>query len=548
MAFSNSFHSSTKNHSIGSASALASVEAHNERDFFSLRYSAEKIHFIVGTTGLSDTVKGFINETFTPHIDAYNEKQRRKDRRITTDAFDYFCANKNLDIAAEAIFQIADQDFWSRWRTETAIQHRGKEIVRSEYPEHITAVMDEIYRRQIDAYEHIYETHGAEILAKIETQYTRCQDTLDTFRANPGLYERFEKLAAMQAKQRKKALKELPAEELEAYDTFQDAYYSAQDIERKQYRERIAAGQLHIKMLQALGHYDEKSPHAHGVSVCWADGYKSGLPSRLAKAVVLNRYALEVIQDRLHEIAQEEIAKHPEIFGREQLKKKGEGRNLDYSTEQVIRQKNQELEEQNQELEEQHQLLEKAAEELLLKRSRLTGEVGLMEIRKASIDDAIDAAQATAVDLQEQNTALAAQLAAGREELEEICQIKTMAERDQVAEAAWVEIGEIQSAIDLVDDFCEAATEEIDYGGLNLRNLVQNFLFDWQDIRDRIGELVASIKEKIRSIGLFEWFQKVRPENQVAGRLQEDFDRTLAGINGRSGATTRRPAEKEYEG
>lgn len=420
MAFTNSFHSSAKSHAISSASALAGVEAHNERDFFSLRYSADKTHFIVGTAGLSDTVKDFINETFGPHIDAYNEKQRRKDRRITTDAFDYFCGNKNLDIAAEAIFQIADQDFWSRWRTDTVIQHLGKEIVRSEYPEHIAAVMDEIYRRQIDAYEHIYETHSAEILAKIETHYNRCQDTLDAFRANPELYERFEKLAEMKAKPRKKALKELSADELEAYDTFQNAYYGAQDIERKQYRERIAAGQLHIKMLQALGHYDEKSPHAHGVSVCWADGYKSGLPSRLAKAVVLNRYALEVIQDRLHEIAQEEIAKYPEIFGQEKLQEKGAGRNMDYTTEQHIRQMNRELKEKNQQL-------QKDTRELRLERSRLSGDVGLLEIRKADIDGTIKAAEAIASELQQQNTALAS-------EMEEICRIKTIADYDSQLE------------------------------------------------------------------------------------------------------------------
>lgn len=490
MAFTNSFHSSAKSHAIGSASALAGVEAHNERDFFSLRYSAEKNHFIVGTAGLVDTVKDFINETFGPHIDAYNEKQRRKDRRITDDAFGYFCSNKKLDIAAEAIFQIADQDFWAQWRTDTIIHSRGKEIIRSEYPEFIKSTMDEIYGRQIDAYEHIYETHGAEILAKIEQQYSRCQETLDSFRANPERYQRFVDLAEMKAKPRKKALQELSAEELDAYDIFQDAYYSAQDIERRQYRERIAGGQLHIKMLQALGHYDEKSPHAHGVSVCWADGYKSGLPSRLAKAVVLNRYTLEVIQDRLHEIAQEEIAKHPEIFGQEKLKEKGVG-HISYSTEQIIRQQ----------------------------RARLL----------------------------EQTAALANQLAAGREELEEICRIKSMAERDEVAAEAMAQIDELRTAIDVTDDFVDAAEEELEYGGLNLKNLVQNFIFDWHRIRERIGELVGSIKEKIRDIGIFERLRKVKPENQVADAIQENLDKTLAGATSRSGAKIPAPLQKDSE-
>lgn len=542
MAFTNSFHSSAKSHAIGSASALAGVEAHNERDFFSLRYSAEKNHFIVGTSGLSDTVKDFINETFTPHIDTYNEKQKRKDRRITDTAFDYFCSNKKLDIAAEAIFQIADQDFWNRWRTDTVIQHRDKEIVRSEYPEHITAVMDEIYRRQIDAYERIYETHGAEILAKIETQYSRCQETLDTFRTNPELYERFEKLAEMKAKPRQKALKELSAEELEAYDTFQEAYYSARDIERRQYRERIDAGQLHIKMLQAIGHYDEKAPHAHGVSVCWADGYKSGLPSRLAKAVVLNRYALEVIQDRLHEIAQEEIAKHPEIFGQEKLLEKGVGRNMDYTTEQHIRQQNEKLQLERSrltgavgKLKIEKVMLQDDARELQLEHSRLTDTVDKLKTEKTELQDENDRLAQELAILQSQNAAVAVQLAARQEELEEICKIKTIAERDQVAAEAMGQIEELQSAIDVADDFAYAAEQELEYGGLNLRNLVEDFLFDWKRIRERIGELVDSIKEKIRNIGIFELLKKVLPENQIAGALRESLDNTLAGAKKTAG-------------
>ena len=131
---------------------------------------------------------------------------------------------------------------------------------------------------------------------------------------------------------------------------------------------------MHIKMQQVAGHYDEKSPHAHGVSVCWADGYKSGLSSRLAKAVVINRYALEVIQDRLHEIAEEEIAKHPEIFGNEVLQEKGTGRNMDFTTEQHVRH-------QTAQLQREH--------------SRLLGETESLRVQKDILQRQVDDVRAS---------------------------------------------------------------------------------------------------------------------------------------------------------
>lgn len=534
MAFSNSFHSSAKSHSIGSASALADAEAHNERDFFSTRYSAKKTTLIVGELGLAENVKQFINEKFQPHVDAYNEKQRRRDRKIEESAFERFCNNKKLDVAVQAVFQVGDKDFWERWRTDEHIQRRGKETVRHSYPPEVVEVMDAVYRRQMDAYERIYETHAKEILAKIEWHYNRCQDTLDTFRATPERYEQFERLAEMKPKDRKKELENLSEDELDAYDEFQEAYHSAKDIEKRQYRERIKGGMMRIKMIQGIGHYDEWSPHAHGISVCWTDGYRNGLQSRVAKATVLNRYALEVIQDRMHEIAEEEIAKHPEIFGDEKLKVKEKGHHVNFSTEEFIRNK-------------QRELIEKT-DALVLQRSRLTGEVGLMEIQRADIADSIKEATATASDLQQQNTALAAQIAAGREELEGVCKIKTMVERDHVASEVQTELDELQAAYNITDEFCCKAEEDIAYGAFNLLNLVKDFIFDWQHIGERIHALIKSISEKIRDIGIFELTQKVRPENQMAGVLQSKLDKAVDDAQKRSVASfVQRQAERELE-
>lgn len=521
MAFSNSFHSSAKSHSIGSASALADAEAHNERDFFSTRYSAKKTTLIEGELGLAENVKQFINETFQPHIDAYNEKQRRKDRKIEESAFEHFCSNKKLDVAVQAIFQVGDKDFWARYRSDEHIQRRGKETVRHSYPAEVIEVMDSIYRRQMDAYESIYETHGKEILAKIQWHYNRCQDTLDMFRATPERYERFERLAEMKPKDRKKEIETLSEEEMDAYDEFQEAYHGARDIEKKQYRERIEGGMMHIKMVQGIGHYDEWSPHAHAISVCWTDGYRNGLQSRVAKAVVLNRYALEVIQDRLHEIAEEEIAKHPEIFGDEKLKEKEKGRHVNFSTEDIIRNKQRELIEETN--------------ALTLQRSRLSGEVGLMEIKKADIDDTIKAAKSIASELQQQNTALAS-------EMEEICRLKTIADYDSQLE-------ENRNMLDMLSNtFAQirraARVENISPPGIT--RILQAAL-------DGMANFIRQLEANIAGMKIFEWlhakvFGEEGKRKPVAQEQQNRLDRILANATERSQKTNggHQNGEKEY--
>ena len=188
---------------------------------------------------------------------------------------------------------------------------------------------------------------------------------------------------------------------------------------------------------------------------------------------------------------------------------------MDYTTEQQLRQKNTQLK---------------------LELSRLSGKIGMLEVQKADIDDDIKAAKATFSEM-------SAQIAAGKEELAEICEIKTMAERDQVAEEAQHQLDELQSAYGFVDDFCDAAKEDIAYGAFNLVTLVKDFLFDWGHIGARIQELIHSISEKIRSITLFEWIKNVRPENQKANILQARLDETIANAGRWSDASGRKNHE-----
>lgn len=391
MAFSNSFHSSAKAHSIKNARALAKVQSHNSRDYFSVERSKSKSYDIIGTAGtLAADVQNYINITFNNEIAAYNKKQRRKDRQIDKDAFQYFCDNKATDIANEVIFQIADKEFWDQFREDKVIKRKGKEYVLHSYPKNVTEVMNEIYKVQAEAYEKIYETHGNIILDRINKAYDEAQAVVEALEEDTRWkYYQIVLKAQKQPKFKREECRErmmtemdFSDKEIEEFADFFEAHETIRAIEEARLRERTAAGEMKIKLISLAGHGDEKSYHGHGVSVCSVGGYKQGLQKRIAKTVVLNKYALEVIQDRMREIAQEEIDKHPEIFEERQLDPKGIGRNMDYSVEQHIRmqqekllEKGEKLKEATKEAEQEYdQTLDKVSE-LKKERSRIKQEI-----------------------------------------------------------------------------------------------------------------------------------------------------------------------------
>lgn len=333
---SNSFHSSAKAHSLSSAGSLAKAERHNDRGYFSFSYDQSKIAQIVGNSStLAADVERAINDTFNPYVDEYNARQKRKDRKIETSAFEYFCNQKKLDIATEAIFQIGDQEFWSRWRTDTVVQHGKRQRVLKSFPEEVKNVMNDILGKQVAAFEKIYETHGAQIAAAIRKAY---DDAFAVAQRYEQQHPDFQDIYKIPSKDRVASIRNLPSDMQVAYAEYAQARDTMASIFKLNLLERSENGQMHIKVITGTGHYDEYSPHVHAISLCWADGYKNGLSSRVAKSVVLNKWALEIIQERLNEIAQEEISKHPEIFGDEIIKPKERGRNHDYTTEQVTRQ------------------------------------------------------------------------------------------------------------------------------------------------------------------------------------------------------------------
>lgn len=328
---SNSFHSGRKDNRIGTLGKLASVQKHNSRGYFSASYDASKVHDLIGNAEniVKDTTE-YIDKKFQKSIDEYNKTQTRQNRKITKSATEYFADNKNLDIANEVIFQLGDKEFWRNFREDTPVKtSTGKTYVKKKFDEHTKEVMDHLFLRQAHAYENIYKTHKTEILQKMYAAKEKAENYMSNVSENKKAQYLY--LAEMSEKRRAGMVKKMTEEEQEDFAEFFEQYNILDNLQRKKLIERTEADEMEIKLTNLAGHYDEYDPHAHGVSVCSTQDYESGLDTRIAKAVVLNKYSLEVIQERLHEIAREEMMQHPELFREATLKEKEKGRNFDYS-------------------------------------------------------------------------------------------------------------------------------------------------------------------------------------------------------------------------
>lgn len=383
MALSNSFHSSCKNHAIKDSAKLNKIQYHNERGYFDLSYDENKIVDIIGSSSniVSDTKK-YINDTFGKYVEEYNNKQKREDRKIKTTAFEHFEKDKGLDIANESIFQIGDKEFWDKFRIDEVVgkNKNGDDIIIHSYPEEVKKVMNDIFKKQAETYEKIYldENTRKRILNKI----TSAKDGAETFlnSLDKEKKKEYDKALKKDKAGKKEYYSSLDSEEKKNFINYSKATKDINIIKKLKLIERIKENQMNIKVVNLTAHYDEYSAHAHGISVCSASNYKTGLSSRIAKSVVLNKFSLEVIQERLNEIAKEEIGKYPELFKDETIKEKEKGRRFNYSTEQYKRMK-------VIKLEENIKTLESSRDDLLVENEKLKEEKELLQQQIQEIEE-----------------------------------------------------------------------------------------------------------------------------------------------------------------
>ena len=113
-----SAHISQKKSGITSKTKLEGVAKHNLRKYKSDDYSANNIVVLQGTHNLVRDVKTVYHQIFDDSLKAYNERQKRADRKIA----DYFehVANKEQDMAVEIIIQLGDREYWNKHRLNRA--------------------------------------------------------------------------------------------------------------------------------------------------------------------------------------------------------------------------------------------------------------------------------------------------------------------------------------------------------------------------------------------------------------------------------------------
>lgn len=105
-------HISNKKSAITTKAKLKSVANHNLRKYRSTDYSRDNVLLLYGTENLYRDVQEVYHREFDEAVKIYNEKQKRKDRRID----DYFehVSELNQDMAVEIIFQCGDKEFWEK--------------------------------------------------------------------------------------------------------------------------------------------------------------------------------------------------------------------------------------------------------------------------------------------------------------------------------------------------------------------------------------------------------------------------------------------------
>lgn len=111
MAFSYSFHLSSKGHAVSTTGKITQASKHNLRRYESKDYDRSQIEVLQGSDNILEDVRKIYHEQFDEVLQKYNNKQKRADRRI--DDYLEHVSNSRSDVAAEIIIQIGDKAFWS---------------------------------------------------------------------------------------------------------------------------------------------------------------------------------------------------------------------------------------------------------------------------------------------------------------------------------------------------------------------------------------------------------------------------------------------------
>lgn len=96
-------------------------------------------------------------------------------------------------------------------------------------------------------------------------------------------------------------------------------FWESQELSSKKQMTKVFIGQVEklkellpeFKIVNAVAHYDETSPHLHIVGVPIKDGFKTGMKKQVCKSKVFTKEVLTKLQDDMREDC---IGRYNEVF------------------------------------------------------------------------------------------------------------------------------------------------------------------------------------------------------------------------------------------
>lgn len=273
MAFSYSFHLSSKGHSVSNKSKVSQVSKHNLREYKSASYDRSQIEILRGSQSILEDMAALYHREFDDVLERYNSRQKRIDRRID-DYFEHVSRSRG-DVGAEIIIQIGDRDFW-----------KSKSLAEKKK-------MSYIFQDQVRSLEQLCPS---------------------------------------------------------------------------------------FKVVSAVVHYDESSPHMHIVGVPVASGYKKGMEKQVAKTKVFTKDSLAMLQNEMRRRAEKGLKLNLGLFQDVHLKAKEKGRNKDipkysleifYENQKELANQSETLDQQAEQIREQQKNLVEASQKLVEAKNQL---------------------------------------------------------------------------------------------------------------------------------------------------------------------------------
>lgn len=180
----------------------------------------------------------------------------------------------------------------------------------------------------LGTFENFYNELFAESVAKYNAS--------KTVKSNPDRYI-FDYLQKVSDSKQQAVAEEviITAGDFDFWEEHKDLDRRKLDTVFKAVLEQLSNDCPNFKIFNAVVHYDESSPHLHIIGIPIAVGQRRGMETRVGKAQVFKRETLEMLQDNLRNRFKEEVKKAYGV----QVKKKGKGRNFNFSKEYYIQSK-----------------------------------------------------------------------------------------------------------------------------------------------------------------------------------------------------------------